>query len=71
MEELREAMNKNELETFLTIHIREGAWQVVLLFMDELPKYKLLVRIGIVKCGTRTRTRRCLVYPYTVRRLAY
>ena len=41
MEELREAMNKNELETFLTIHIREGAWQVVLLFMDELPKYKL------------------------------
>ena len=34
-------MNKNELETFLTIHIREGAWQVVLLFMDELPKYKL------------------------------
>ena len=41
MEELRKVMNKNELKTFLTIHIREGAWQVVLLFMDELPKYKL------------------------------
>ena len=38
MEELRKVMNKNELKTFLTIHIREGAWQVVLLFMDELPK---------------------------------
>ena len=34
-------MDKDELKTFLTIHIREGAWQVVLLFMDELPKYKL------------------------------
>ena len=34
-------MDKGELKTFLTIHIREGAWQVVLLFMDELPKYKL------------------------------
>ena len=34
-------MNKNELETFLTIHIREGAWQVVLLFTDELPRGKL------------------------------
>ena len=29
-------MNKDELKTFLTIHIREGAWQVVLLFTDEL-----------------------------------
>ena len=34
-------MDKDELKTFLTIHIREGAWQVVLLFVDELPKYKL------------------------------
>ena len=41
LEELRDAMDKHELETFLTIHIREGAWQVVLLFMDELPEYKL------------------------------
>ena len=30
-------MDKGELKTFLTIHIREGAWQVVLLFTDELP----------------------------------
>ena len=29
-------MDKDELKTFLTIHIREGAWQVVLLFTDEL-----------------------------------
>ena len=41
LEELREAMDKDNLETFLTIHIREGAWQVVLLFMDELPTSKL------------------------------
>nr|XP_058966412.1 NACHT, LRR and PYD domains-containing protein 3-like [Pocillopora verrucosa] len=41
LEELREAMDEDELKTFLTIHIREGAWQVVLLFTDELPKYKL------------------------------
>ena len=41
LEELREAMDKDDLETFLTIHIREGAWQVVLLFMDELPTSKL------------------------------
>ena len=41
LEELREAMDKDELKTFLTIHIREGAWQVVLLFMDELPRVKL------------------------------
>ena len=34
-------MDKDELKTFLTIHIREGAWQVVLLFTDELPKVKL------------------------------
>ena len=34
-------MDKGELKTFLTIHIREGAWQVVLLFTDELPKCKL------------------------------
>ena len=34
-------MDKDELKTFLTIHIREGAWQVVLLFTDELPKCKL------------------------------
>ena len=34
-------MDKGELKTFLTIHIREGAWQVVLLFTDELPKVKL------------------------------
>ena len=41
LEELREAMDKDELKTFLTIHIREGTWQVVLLFMDELPRVKL------------------------------
>ena len=34
-------MSKYELETFLTIHIIEGAWQVVLLFVDELPRVKL------------------------------
>ena len=34
-------MGKYELKTFLTIHIREGAWQVALLFMDELPARKL------------------------------
>ena len=36
LEELRVAMDEDELKTFLTIHIREGAWQVVLLFTDEL-----------------------------------
>ncbi|XP_022785156.1 uncharacterized protein LOC111325590 isoform X1 [Stylophora pistillata] len=36
-----EAMDEHELKTFLTIHIREGAWQVVLLFTDELPSDKL------------------------------
>nr|XP_058961680.1 uncharacterized protein LOC131788621 [Pocillopora verrucosa] len=36
LEELRVAMDKDELKAFLTIHIREGAWQVVLLFTDEL-----------------------------------
>ncbi|PFX15540.1 hypothetical protein AWC38_SpisGene20240 [Stylophora pistillata] len=39
--ELREAMDEYELKAFLTIHIREGAWQVVLLFMDELPLHNL------------------------------
>ena len=34
-------MDKYELKTFLTIHIRGGAWQVALLFMDELPARKL------------------------------
>ena len=34
-------MDKYELQTFLHIHIRGGAWQVVLLFMDELPTRKL------------------------------
>ena len=34
-------MDKDELIVFLTIHIREGAWQVVLLFTDELPRVKL------------------------------
>ena len=34
-------MDEDELKTFLTIHIREGAWQVVLLFTDELPRVKL------------------------------
>ena len=29
-------MDKDELIAFLNIHIREGAWQVVLLFTDEL-----------------------------------
>ena len=33
-------MDKDELKTFLTIHIREGAWQVVLLFTDELSIFK-------------------------------
>ena len=41
LEELRGAMDEDELKTFLTIHIREGAWQVVLLFMDELSTRKL------------------------------
>ena len=35
-------MDKDELKTFLTIHIREGVSRVVLLFMDELPTFKLL-----------------------------
>ena len=30
-------MSVDELKTFLTIHIRKVAWQVVLLFTDELP----------------------------------
>ena len=34
-------MDEDELKTFLTIHIREGALEVVLLFMDELPRFKL------------------------------
>ena len=34
-------MYKYELHTFLRIHIRGGACQVVLLFMDELPTRKL------------------------------
>ena len=34
-------MDEDELKTFLTIHVREGAWQVLLLFMDELPTRKL------------------------------
>ena len=38
---LSNVMSKDELKTFLTIHIREGASQVVLLFMDELPTFKL------------------------------
>ena len=42
LEELRKVMDEDELKTFLTIHIKEGAWQVVLLFMDELPEYELL-----------------------------
>ena len=33
-------MDKDEWETFLTIHIREGAWQVVLLLIDEFPKHE-------------------------------
>ena len=33
-------MDKDELKTFLSIHIGEGAWQVVLLFTDELCIYK-------------------------------
>ena len=37
----REVMSNDELKTFLTIHIREGESQVVLLFMDELPTFKL------------------------------
>ncbi|XP_022808344.1 uncharacterized protein LOC111345328 isoform X2 [Stylophora pistillata] len=41
VQKLREAMDKYELKTFLTIHIREGAWQVVLLFTDELRSRKL------------------------------
>ena len=41
LEELRKVMHEDELKTFLTIHIKEGAWQVVLLFMDELPEYEL------------------------------
>ena len=40
LEELRVAMDEDELKTFLTIHIREGAWQVVLLFTDELSIFK-------------------------------
>ena len=42
LEELRKVMDEDELKTFLTINIKEGAWQVVLLFMDELPEYELL-----------------------------
>ena len=34
-------MDKDELKIFLTIHTREGAWQVVMLFTDELPRVKL------------------------------
>ena len=34
-------MGENKLNAFLTIHIREVAWQVVLLFTDELPRVKL------------------------------
>ena len=34
-------MDEDELIAFLAIHIREGAWQVVLLFTDELPRVKL------------------------------
>ena len=41
VEELREAMDEEELKTFLTIHIREGAWQVAMLFLDELPRSQL------------------------------
>nr|XP_058970904.1 ribonuclease inhibitor-like isoform X2 [Pocillopora verrucosa] len=41
LEELREAMDQDELKTFLAIHIREVAWQVVLLFTDELPRVEL------------------------------
>ncbi|CAH3137937.1 unnamed protein product, partial [Pocillopora meandrina] len=41
LEELREAMDKDELKSFLIIHIREGASQVVLLFLNELPTRKL------------------------------
>ena len=33
-------MDKDEWETFLTIHIRKGAWQVVLLLIDEFPKHE-------------------------------
>ena len=41
VKELREARDVYELKTFLTLHIREGAWQLVLLFTDELPSEKL------------------------------
>ena len=34
-------MDEDELKRFLTIHIREGASEVVLLFMDELPRFEL------------------------------
>ena len=34
-------MDEDELKRFLTIHIREGASEVVLLFMDELPRSEL------------------------------
>ena len=34
-------MDKDELKSFLIIHIREGASQVVLLFLNELPTCKL------------------------------
>ena len=34
-------MDKYELYTFLHIHIRGDAWQVVLLLRDELPTRKL------------------------------
>ena len=34
-------MDKYKLQPFLHIHIRGGALQVVLLFMDELPTRKL------------------------------
>lgn len=41
VKELREAMDEYELKTFLSIHIREGTWQVALLFMDKLSPNKL------------------------------
>lgn len=37
----REAVDKYKLKTSLHIHIRGGAWQVALLFMDELSTRKL------------------------------
>ena len=47
-------MDKYELQTFLHIHIRGGAWQVVLLFMDEL-QHVNCHGTGVMKCGRRTR----------------